>query len=46
MSDDSKKVVFDLNKHTFRPLQSAPLFAALSRRIHKMPTTAIPTAGV
>ena len=46
MSDDSKKVDFDLNKHTFRLLQSEPFFAALSRRIHKMPTTAIPTAGV
>ena len=37
---------FDLNKHTFRLLRSEPFFAALSRRINKMETTAIPTAGV
>ena len=44
MSDDNPK--FDLNKHTFRLLQQEPFFAALSRRIHKYPTNAIPTAGV
>ena len=44
MSDDKPK--FDLNKHTFRLLQQEPFFAALSRRIHKYPTNAIPTAGV
>ena len=44
MSD--KKPKFDLNKHTFRLLQQEPFFAALSRRIHKYPTNAIPTAGV
>ena len=37
---------FDLNKHTFRLLRSEPFFSALSRRINKMSTTAIPTAGV
>jgi predicted metal-dependent peptidase len=37
---------FDLNKHTFRLLRSEPFFAALSRRINKQSTTAIPTAGV
>ena len=37
---------FDLDKHTWRLLQNEPFFAALSRRIHKTPTTAIPTAGV
>ena len=37
---------FNLNKHTFRLLRSEPFFAALSRRINKMATTAIPTAGV
>jgi len=37
---------FDLNQHTFSLLRSEPFFAALSRRITKMPTTAIPTAGV
>ena len=37
---------FDLNKYTFRLLQSEPFFAALSRRIQKRASTAIPTAGV
>ena len=37
---------FDLNLHTFKLLRQEPFFAALSRRITKMPTTAIPTAGV
>ena len=37
---------FDLNKHTFRLLQSEPFFASLSRRINKAPSRAIPTAGV
>ncbi len=45
MSDD-KTPKFDLNKHTFRLLQQEPFFAALSRRVHKYPTKAIPTAGV
>jgi len=44
MSD--KKVEFDLNKYTFRLLQNEPFFAALSRRVHKRSTQAIPTAGV
>jgi len=39
-------MAFDLDKHTWRLLQNEPFFAALSRRIHKTPTTAIPTAGV
>ena len=38
--------VFDLNKHTARLLMDEPFFAALSRRIDKRSTTAIPTAGV
>jgi predicted metal-dependent peptidase len=37
---------FDLNKVTWQLLQNEPFFAALSRRIHKSSTTAIPTAGV
>jgi len=37
---------FDLNKHTFKLLQSEPFFAGLSRRIHKKESYAIPTAGV
>ncbi len=45
MSDDTKKP-FDLNKHTARLLMREPFFAALSRRIDKIASTAIPTAGV
>ena len=37
---------FDLNRHTARLLQKEPFFAALSRRIDKKPSTAVPTAGV
>ena len=37
---------FDLDRYTFKLLQSEPFFAALSRRIQKRPTSAIPTAGV
>jgi predicted metal-dependent peptidase len=37
---------FDLNKHTARLLMNEPFFAALSRRINKKSSTAIPTAGV
>lgn len=37
---------FNLNMHTARLLMREPFFAALSRRIDKTPTTAIPTAGV
>ena len=36
---------FDLNEYTFSLLRAEPFFAALSRRITKMATTAIPTAG-
>jgi len=32
--------------HTFKLLQSEPFFAGLSRRIHKVESRAIPTAGV
>ena len=37
---------FDLNKHTFRLLRNEPFFSAVSRRINKSASTAIPTAGV
>ena len=37
---------FNLNMHTARLLMDEPFFAALSRRIDKRPSTAIPTAGV
>ena len=48
MTDENKteQVEFDLDLHTYRLLQAEPFFAALSRRIHKSSTTAIPTAGV
>ena len=39
-------MTFDLNKHTARLLMDEPFFAALSRRIDKRSSTAIPTAGV
>ena len=42
----TKKEPFDLNLHTFALLRSEPFFAALSRRITKKATKAIPTAGV
>ena len=45
MSDDTNKP-FNLNMHTARLLMREPFFAALSRRIDKISTTAIPTAGV
>ena len=45
MSDDNKKP-FNLNMHTARLLMREPFFAALSRRIDKVASTAIPTAGV
>ena len=37
---------FDLNRYTFKLLQSEPFFASLSRRIQKRASSAIPTAGV
>ncbi len=37
---------FDLNMHTARLLMDEPFFAAISRRIDKRATNAIPTAGV
>ena len=39
-------MTFDLNKHTARLLMKEPFFAALSRKIDKKATTAVPTAGV
>ena len=46
MSDDKTNKPFNLNMHTARLLMREPFFAALSRRIDKIATTAIPTAGV
>jgi len=45
MSDDVKKP-FNLNMHTARLLMREPFFAAISRRIDKIATSALPTAGV
>ena len=42
----SNEPPFNLNMHTARLLMKEPFFAALSRRIDKTATTAIPTAGV
>jgi predicted metal-dependent peptidase len=39
-------MTFDLNKHVARLLMDEPFFAALSRKIEKKASTAIPTAGV
>ena len=44
MPDNSKS--FDLNMHTARLLLREPFFSALSRRIDKIRTDSIPTAGV
>ena len=46
MSDDKTNKPFNLNMHTARLLMREPFFAALSRRIDKIASTAIPTAGV
>ena len=40
------KKTFDLNMHIARLLMDEPFFAAISRRINKSPSFAIPTAGV
>jgi len=45
MVNETKKE-FNLNMHTARLLFDEPFFAALSRRINKIATTSIPTAGV
>ena len=45
MTDKPNKP-FNLNMHTARLLMREPFFAAISRRIDKIATTAIPTAGV
>ena len=40
------KAPFNLNMHTHRLLHDEPFFAALSRRINKSSSSAVPTAGV
>ena len=37
---------FDLNMAIFRLLKKEPFFAAISRCISKIPSLAVPTAGV
>jgi len=37
---------FDLDLHMYRLLASEPFFAAISRMVHKAPSSVIPTAGV
>ena len=44
--EEVMKMAFDLNTHVHRLLCDEPFFAALSRRIDKRSSTAIPTAGV
>jgi len=47
LSDSNeKKPEFNLNMHVHRLLQDEPFFAALSRRVNKQASKAIPTAGV
>ena len=46
MNDKATKVEFDLNRHMARLLLKEPFFAALSRTIDKIPSKALPTAGV
>ena len=46
MSDDKTPKPFNLTMHTARLLMNEPFFAALSRRIEKTRSTALPTAGV
>ena len=46
MLNESKKTQFNLNIHTARLLMDEPFFASLSRRISKLSSKEIPTAGV
>lgn len=39
-------MAFDLNLHVYRLLQNEPFYAAISRRVNKSSSTALPTAGV
>lgn len=42
----AKTPTFDMNLHIHRLMLKEPFFAAISRRMNKIPSTAIPTAGV
>ena len=46
MNTETQPSEFDLNMHTARLLMDEPFFAAISRRIDKRASYAIPTAGV
>jgi len=45
-TEESGAIAFDLGLHIHRLLMDEPFFAALSRRMDKKPSAAIPTAGV
>ena len=45
-NEEVEEVTFDLNIHIHRLLMDEPFFAALSRRMDKRASNAIPTAGV
>ena len=45
-TEESGPIAFDLGLHIHRLLMDEPFFAALSRRMDKKPSAAIPTAGV
>ena len=44
--EESEVLAFDLALHVHRLLMDEPFFAALSRRMDKKASNAIPTAGV
>ena len=46
MTNPQVESTFDLNVHVARLLMNEPFFAALSRRVDKRPSQAIPTAAV
>jgi predicted metal-dependent peptidase len=46
LDSNENKPNFNLNMHVHRLLQDEPFFAALSRRVNKQASKAIPTAGV
>lgn len=44
--EQDQTVSFNLNLHVARLLQSEPFFAGISRRVNKLSSTLLPTAGV
>ena len=45
-NQEKTELAFDLNLHVARLLQSEPFFASISRRVNKMASNHVPTAGV